>query len=236
MPGTRAPAGVVVVAGGGLSKAGAVPTEAADGRFRGVPIPRIATAATWREDPELVRSWFDAQRLACATSLPNAAHEVLARLQHALGVRRCTLATWNLDGLLQKASAEDVIELRGSVFRLRCDAHADHPRSGLFGPQPRDRRCARCGGPLRPDVIWREEPPTDLPRLLGAIDEAELLLIVGASPDRPTLHRSLERARDRGVRTVEVNVAPTGDPRFDEAIAEPAEIALPRICGAWLGE
>src|SRR5687768_2400242 len=138
-----APNGVFVLCGGGVSKAS---EPGPQGVFDGI-------TEAWASDPERVRCWFDEQRVALAQAMPNPAHEALARMQHRLGAARCVLATWTTDGLLHKASAEDVIELHGSIFRLRCAASVDHPRVGAFGRQPRRARCP-CGAPLRPDVRW----------------------------------------------------------------------------------
>src|SRR5688500_2367966 len=86
------------------------------------PRPDRGPLPAWSADPDLVRAVHDDLRYACAVTLPTAAHEALARIQHLLGPERCTLATTATDGLLHKASAEDILELRGSVFRLACAA------------------------------------------------------------------------------------------------------------------
>lgn len=223
------PDAVLVLCGGGLSKS---TTPGCGGTFKGLPVGRIGTAGTWATDPELVRCWYDEQRMACATVLPNPAHEALARMQHALSARRCTLVTWTIDGLLQKASAEHVVELDGSLFRLRCGRDPDHPRTSVYGPQPRRRKCA-CGGELRPDVVWPGEPALEGERVDAEVARADVFLAVGASG--PRLHEWLDRARTTGAHAIEVNPEPSGA-AFDEVLAEPAEQAIPRLVGRWLGE
>lgn len=215
-----APDGLVVLCGGGVSKASHDATSE--------PPADLA----WDADPERVRAWYDEQRVALAPVMPNEAHEALARMQHRLGAHRCALVTWTTDGLLHKASAEDVVELHGSLFRLRCAADLDHPRVGAFGRQPRRARCP-CGAPLRPDVRWPGEPPLGMDRVRRELDRADVFLSVGASG--PLVAELLGVARRNGARTIEVNVEPSGEP-FDHVLVEPAEVVIPRLVGGWLGE
>jgi NAD-dependent deacetylase len=227
---------VVVVSGGGLSKASSVPASAQDGRFRGLPITDITTPRMWADDPELVRCWFDERRMALAPVLPNPAHEALARMQHALRAKRCTLVTRNRDGLLQKASAEDVLEMHGSLFRLRCSDHDQHPRVGVFGRQPRGRCCAVCGASLRPDVVLVGEEPQELDRIRAAVRACDVFMTVGASADSPLMRELVALARESDARCIDVNLQPENSELFDEVLAEPAEEAIPRLVGRWLGE
>ena len=160
----------VVLSGAGLSKASGVPTfRDNDGLWEGHRFEEVATPQAWQADRELVRSFYDARRVACASVLPNPGHEALSRLQHALGPRRVTLVTQNIDGLLQKAAAPDVIEMHGSLWRLKCERDDDHPRLGVYGEQDRKLRCSTCGAFLRPDVVWFGEMPEYMARIEQAL-------------------------------------------------------------------
>ncbi len=227
---------VVVLSGAGLSKASGIPTfRDADGLWEGHAITEVATPEAWAADPARVRRFYDQRRIAVAAALPNDGHFALARLQHALGVKRCTLITQNIDGLLQKAGAEHVLEMHGSLFRLRCEASADHPTVGIFGAQPPDQRCTRCGAALRPDVVWFGEIPYHLDAIDEAVRRADLFISVGTSGVVYPAAGLVQLARQHGAHTVEINPEPTGGP-FDETFDEPAEIALPRVVGHWLQE
>ena len=129
---------IVVLSGAGLSKPSGIPTfRDADGLWEGHDITEVATPDAWFRDRELVRTFYDHRRVACANVLPNPGHDALAALQHNLGAKHVTLVTQNIDGLLQKASAEDVIEMHGSLWRLKCERDDAHPRIGVYGPQSR---------------------------------------------------------------------------------------------------
>jgi NAD-dependent deacetylase sirtuin 4 len=112
---------------------------------------------------------------------PNAAHRALAELEAAgivVGV-----ITQNVDGLHQAAGTRAVVELHGSLSRVRCMAcRASVPRTAfqeLLGALNADYRpisgplapdgdadvtqeesafqvpdCDRCGGGLKPDVVF----------------------------------------------------------------------------------
>ncbi len=227
---------VVVLSGAGLSKASGIPTfRDADGLWEGHDVTQVATPEAWQRDVDTVRRFYDERRINCASVLPNDAHFALARLQHAVGVARCTLITQNIDGLLQKAAANHVIEMHGSLFRLRCEADSEHPRVGVFGPQNPDQVCKICGARMRPDVVWFGEIPYDMDKIERAVTTCDLFLSVGTSGIvYPAAGLSM-LARANGAKTIEINPVPSGG-AFDEVVADTAEAAVPRVVGKWLKE
>ncbi|MCB9676610.1 MAG: NAD-dependent deacylase [Alphaproteobacteria bacterium] len=227
---------VVVLTGAGLSKASGIPTfRDADGLWEGYDVTEVATPHAWARDPSTVRRFYDERRINCASVLPNPAHFALSRLQHAVGVRRCTLITQNIDGLLQKASANDVIEMHGSLFRLRCEADLDHPRVGVFGPQNPGQACKICGAAMRPDVVWFGEMPYDMDKIEQAVVTCDLFLSVGTSGIVYPAAGLSALAKANGARTIEINPEPSGGP-FDDVVRDTAEAAVPRFVGRWLKE
>ena len=210
---------------GGLTALVGVALDASPGRIR----------QAWSADPELVMAEADRLRLALAPHMPGPAHDALARLQHAMGPRRCTLITRAMDGLLKKAAAADTLELEGSVWRLRCADDPDHPRMGIFGRQDRGRRCGVCGGPLRPDVLLPGDPPPSLDDAKAAVARSRVLLLVEANLQDPWVSELVSVARDHQVRTWEVHPQPSPTV-VDKSLTVPAERGLPRLVGRWLRE
>lgn len=230
---------IVVLAGPGLDRASGIPLVVGveDGNWQGVPLGTIGTAERWAADPEFVMRFYDEQRIACAQVLPNDGHESLARLQHVLGPRRCMLVSQSVRGLLIKAAAHEVIEMRGSLYRLRCEAVAEHPRVGVFGAQNRSSSCAVCGATLRPDIQWPGEPLQHLDVIHEALDHCDFFMAVGTKGYREPALSMVSRARAAGARCIEVNPNPHDEPSpFDTVIAKPAEQALPEVFGDWLGD
>ena len=88
---------IVVLSGAGLSKPSGIPTfRDADGLWEGHDITEVATPDAWFRDRELVRTFYDHRRVACANVLPNPGHDALAALQHNLGADASNYRTENV--------------------------------------------------------------------------------------------------------------------------------------------
>ena len=173
---------VVILSGAGLSAASGVPTfRDKGGIWEGHRVEEVATSGAWLRDRSLVRRFYDERRALIATVLPNEAHEALARLQTRWGPERVTLVTQNIDGLLTKAGAPEVIEMHGSIMHLRCEANSEHPHLQVAGKQPDNKRCSVCGAFLRPDVVWFGEIPRELERVHRALTDCTHFMAVGTS-------------------------------------------------------
>jgi len=224
---------VVALAGSGLAKAVGLPAHHdAEGQFKGTPASELRSPGAWAADPDRVKAYYDERRMAVASVLPSEAHEALARMQHALTKTRCTLVTENIDGMLLKASAEEVLEIHGSLFRLRCAADASHPQLGVFGPQGQ-APCKVCGAPLRPAVVWAGEAPLWMDTVTEAVSHCDVFLAVGTSAQSRAVATLIDTARAHGARTIAINPAPAGGP-FDEVFREEAQVAVPKLVSRWL--
>lgn len=225
---------VVVLSGAGLSAASGIPTfRGPGGLWEGHRVEDVATPEAWRRNPALVRRFYDQRRRACARARPNAAHDALARLQRAWGADRVVLVTQNIDGLLGRAGAAEVIEMHGSLWRLCCAADRDHPRPPVAGRQDPTSTCESCGASLRPDVVWFGEPPYDLDRIHRETARCAVFIAVGTSGVVYPAAGLVAVARSAGAYCIEVNPIPT-TAAFDHVIAAPAEAALPTLVEAWL--
>ncbi|MEZ4239663.1 MAG: Sir2 family NAD-dependent protein deacetylase [Myxococcota bacterium] len=216
-----------MITGAGLSLEG----RPGHDTFAGERVRDIATRRKWHSDPCFVRRWLDELRIRCAVALPGPAHEALASLQRAMGARSCVLATTATDGLLQKASAEAVLELRGTVFQARCDAVPDHPRLQISAFEAKLPPCA-CGSDLRPDVVLAGEPLLQIERLEAAIEAADVVVAAGLDP---TIAAWIARTA-RAAKTHAIAFVGEGwGPGFDERLDLPAEVGIPELVGNWLG-
>lgn len=204
---------VVVSSGAGISKESGIPTfrDAMEGLWARYDPQELATEEGFRRDPRRVWSWYAGRRAGIARAQPNPGHLAIAAL--AAQVPRLTVVTQNVDGLHADAGSAGVVELHGSIRRLRC-LDAGHPFTGEppryeEGTEQDPPPCPACGSPLRPDVVWFGEmlPPDAVERAWREAGRCDVLLLVGTSGTVwPAAELPLV-ARRAGARVVEVNPA-----------------------------
>jgi NAD-dependent deacetylase len=209
----RAAPRVAVLTGAGMSAESGVPTfrDAQTGLWERYDPTALATPGAWEADPQLVWAWY-AWRIRLLRDVePNAGHRALASWGRASGVD-VAVVTQNVDDLHERAGSTAPIHLHGSLGELRCSrCHQPHHGEVEVPAEQVERldppRCARCGGPVRPGVVWFGEP---LPA--GAFERAELIvggadlaLVVGTSGLVYPAAGLPMIARARGVPVVEVN-------------------------------
>jgi NAD-dependent deacetylase len=200
---------LLVVTGAGISAESGVPTfRGAQGLWREYRPEDLATPEAFARDPGLVWEWYNWRRGLIAPLKPNAAHHAVAALE-ARG-RDFLLATQNVDGLHAAAGSRRLVELHGTLWRLRCTSCPrieEDRRSPLPELPP---RCA-CGGILRPDVVWFGEvlPADAVQRAFDAARRADVVLVVGTSSVVYPAASLPDVARQAGAYVVEVNPEPT---------------------------
>ena len=163
-----------------------VPTfrEAQTGLWAQYDPEELATPQAFLCNPRLVWEWYAWRRELAAKAEPNLGHLALAQLEQQ--IPHFTLITQNVDGLHQRAGSQNVIELHGNIQRTICFNERQvvnaWPGSDEIPP-----RCPRCGGLLRPDVVWFGEslPAPARESAWVAAKQCELFLAVGHFGHRP---------------------------------------------------
>jgi NAD-dependent deacetylase len=222
---------VVALTGAGISAESGVPTfrEAQTGLWARYSAEQLATPAAFLASPRLVWEWYEWRRGLTRRALPNAGHAALVRLEGV--VPRLTLLTQNVDGLHARAGSRQVTELHGNLDTTLCfdegTVVTDFTDDGQTPP-----RCPRCGGLLRPGVVWFGEP---LPK--AALETAEraaascdaFLSIGTSSLVHPAAGLPLV-AKRHGALLIEVNPAPTQlTQHADFSLSGPAGQVLPEL-------
>jgi NAD-dependent deacetylase len=230
----RAARAITVLTGAGVSAASGVPTfRGEDGLWKTLRAETLATPEAFERDPRLVWEWYDWRRGMIRESRPNRAHDVLARWTREL---RTTLITQNVDGLHERAGAERLIRLHGSIWHVRCwrrcpDGAADWVDDTVpLVPLP--PRCPRCGGLVRPGVVWFGETldPDVLDRARAAAAACDVFLTVGTSAVVYPAASLIPEAKRAGATVIEVNPDVTSaSPAVDVAIRQPAAEALTEL-------
>lgn len=198
---------ILFFTGAGLSAESGIPTyRGKGGMWSEYDYQDYACQRAFNRDPEKVWDFHDMRRTVVASCEPNAGHRIIADIQRAHP--ETVIVTQNIDGLHARAGAHDVIELHGSLWRVRCDAEKI-VRDDLTVPMD-PRRC-QCGAYWRPDIVWFEDPldARTVRRARQALEVCDLLVSVGTSgvvfpaADMPKI------AMRSGAVSVEINLEDT---------------------------
>ena len=194
---------VMALTGAGISAESGIPTFRGKEGFwvvgsRNYMPQEMATHAMFTIEPEEVWRWYLHRFGVVRQAAPNAGHQALVRLERALG-DRFTLVTQNIDGLHRRAGASDERTFcsHGDAVWVRCsyecgvgrlplpDLTVRDPRTPLSAEDRAQLTCPRCGGWLRPHVLWFDECYDEenyrFDSTLRAAEAADLLLVVGTS-------------------------------------------------------
>src|SRR4051812_33114841 len=110
---------VTVLTGAGISAESGIATyRDADGLWNNFRAEDFSSVKAFEEDPAKVWGWYHNRRQVMYEAEPNAGHKALSEIEHSLD--QFLLLTQNIDGLHQKAGTDNIIELHGNVWRLRC--------------------------------------------------------------------------------------------------------------------
>ena len=172
---------------------------------------------------------------AMRSTRPNAGHRAVARLEAGRVV--VGVLTQNVDGLHQVSGSRRVLELHGALGQVRClscggreardalqrrlerlnpafaggTAAMAPDGDAVLGPGREDAfrpaACRRCGGVLKPDVVFFGEnvPRGRLQRSWSMLEAAEVLLVLGSSLTVRSGYRYVAAARTRGTPVAIVN-------------------------------
>ncbi len=226
----------VVLTGAGVSAESGVPTfrDAQTGLWAKYDPTELATPHAYARDPALVTRWYDDRRSALAQCKPNPGHHALTNLQQYLESqgRSITCITQNVDRLHHDAGTRDIIELHGSLWEWRCCECGAQSEDREIPFKEHPPRCADCGGPKRPGVVWfGENLPIDaIDRATHAASNCDLFLSVGTSSLVHPAAGLIQLARANSAMTCEINPNPTPESALvDLVIAQPSGNTLPGV-------
>ena len=174
---------IVFFGGAGVSTESGIPDfRSVDGLYNQkykYPPEEILSHSFFERNPEEYYR-FHHEKLRLTGAKPNAAHRKLAEWE-AQGKLKAVI-TQNIDGLHQAAGSKNVIELHGTLLRTYCSRCGKPYPFELVNEGEGVPRCD-CGGVVRPDIVFYEEPlkDEDIERAVHFIREADVLIIGGTS-------------------------------------------------------
>jgi NAD-dependent deacetylase len=226
---------IAVLTGAGISAESGLPTfRGAGGLWEGHRVEEVATPMAFRRDPSLVWRFYNARRAGLAKVQPNAGHHALVQLENRFGGERFTLITQNVDGLHRVAGRRRVVELHGSLARVRCTGCGTTKDRG-HEPLPDLPRCEQCGDLLRPDIVWFHETlPEDVwLEAYAAVKACQCLLIIGTSGVVYPAAGLVELARRAKATVIEINMEQTAASDLaDISLLGPSGQLLPQLIEA----
>ncbi|MDI9570190.1 MAG: NAD-dependent deacylase [Pseudomonadota bacterium] len=180
---------VVVFTGAGVSTESGIPDFRSPGGLWSRFDPEDFTLERFLSSPETrKKQWtFLFEGGIFAQARPNSAHRAIAWLEEQ-GKLVCVI-TQNIDNLHQQAgnSPDRVYELHGNMKWMKClECFERYPLPEMLtrfresGDVP---ECGRCGGLLKPDVVFFGEslPPQTLKEANDAAGNCDLLIVIGSS-------------------------------------------------------
>jgi NAD-dependent deacetylase len=198
----------LALTGAGISVESGIPDfRSASGLWARYDPAEYATLSAFRRDPEKVWKMLQEMEELVAGAEPNPAHLGLGELER-MGYLHCVI-TQNVDNLHQKGGSRNVIEYHGNSSTLSCiwcgKRYSAEEKRGEYPP-----RCT-CGRPLKPDVVFFEEPiPMDaLNRSFQLASESEAVLVVGTSAAVSPANTIPALAKEKGAKLIEINTEPT---------------------------
>jgi NAD-dependent deacetylase len=227
----RSARSVAVFTGAGISAESGVPTfRGEEGLWKRFKPEELANVDAFMRNPELVWQWYRYRRDLIASIEPNAGHRAIAAMERFH--ERFAVITQNIDNLHQRAGSSVVHELHGNIRRSYCVQCGSSVRDEVLETLWPVPACPKCGGNVRPDVVWFGEllPAEPWNESVKAASRAEVFFSVGTSGvvfPAASLPLTAKRA---GAYLVEINLEPTDlSMKADEVLLGKSGEILPAL-------
>lgn len=211
----REASSILAITGAGISADSGLPTYRGinglyDGRLTedGITIEQALSAEMFRTRPELTWKYLRQVELGAHGKTFNRAHAVLAWLEQTKP--RVWVLTQNIDGFHSAAGSQQVIEIHGTMRRVRCLQCGTRQAIESYTTLEFPPRCPDCGGWQRPDVVLFGEflPSEAFATLERELQRGfDLVLSIGTSSNFPYILQPILQARSQGLPTIEINPA-----------------------------
>ena len=219
---------IVFVTGAGISQESGIPRfRGKDRLWRNYDAMKLATIDAFYDDPKLVWEWYTERRENIFSANPNPGHATISELEKFCNV---IVLTQNIDGLHQRAGSTNVLELHGSIVRIKCTVcNYIDTISDEFDKLP---PLCKCGNILRPDVVWFGEalPQKVWENAIVHASTCDTMIIAGTSLVVSPANTLPIYAKQNNATLIEVNPEETVmSKEMDLSIRETSAIALPKL-------
>lgn len=172
---------IMIISGAGLSAESGISTfRDSDGLWENHDVMKVCSTQGWIEDRKYVTAFYNERRRDLESKEPNHAHKVLSQLEKDYRGRIIHL-TQNIDNLMEKAGAKDVIHLHGTLTDLRCEA-CTQTFPIAYAAQEGGETCPHCNNKrVRHNVVMFGEAAPKYTHIQDAIRESTLFIAIGTS-------------------------------------------------------
>lgn len=201
---------VVFFTGAGISAESGISTfRGKDGIWNKLRPEELANFDSFMRNPDMVWEWYQYRRKIINDSHPNAAHLAIAESEKLFD--KVSVVTQNVDNLHGRAGSNTIYELHGNIERNFCVKCGAFYNSADYHFTEQAPRCEKCGGLVRPDVVWFGEmlPQEVFAEAEKAAEWSDICFVVGTSAVvYPAAYIPLT-AKKNGSYIVEVNIEET---------------------------
>ena len=166
-----------------------------------------ACQSAFKINPRAVLDFHELRRVEARKCSPHTGHLIISDIQRYYS--RTTVVTQNIDGMHQRAASSNIIELHGSLWRMKCivenktfldDYNAIYKR----------RKC-ECGDYLRPDIVWFNDRLNSsvVTQSLELISNCDLFVSIGTSASVWPAAGYPKIAKESGAQCIEINLEDT---------------------------
>ena len=201
---------ILVFTGAGISAESGVDTfRGKGGLWNKMKPEELASFGGFIKNPNLVWEWYQYRRKIVHDTSPNPGHFAIAELEKYYN--SVTVVTQNVDNLHSRAGSKKILELHGNIernFCIDCNTFYD---VNEFQSVPEAPKCPKCGGMIRPDVVWFGEnlPEGIFARAEASAKESDICFIIGTSAVvYPAAYIPIT-AKEYGAYLVEINIEKT---------------------------
>lgn len=176
----------MVLTGAGISTESGIPDfrSPGTGLWENIdPMEALSTSVLYNDTEKFYKEGFN-MLLGMADAEPNKAHYVLAEMER-LGYIKGVI-TQNIDNLHYKAGSDYILEVHGNTREgscINCGIIVDlNILTNKVNNKEIPPKCDKCGGMLRPDVIFFGDMlPDDFNTALQEVETSDLLIVIGSS-------------------------------------------------------
>ncbi len=171
---------IVFFTGAGMSAESGVPTyRGSGGVWDSYKWQNYACQRAFDADPQGVLDFHELRRIEAKKCKPHIGHRIITNIQTKY--KNSWIITQNIDGIHQRSKSENIIELHGSLWELRCQAE-NQIIMDIKNSKYSSRNC-KCGATLRPNIIWFEDnlDQITLNKAYDIVSECDLFISIGTS-------------------------------------------------------